>query len=168
MIAVNSYCKCSNLIYLPDPARRSASNRQIRVSSMRVRRPSPLERSQSSTPGRSPGGKKGEIDPGRGSWHAAFVRWGGRMKPGESIPRRPVGPARLYSRKSKIPEGAGGFSLKKSPSVRGLQARAFARFPPISQAYRPALSNSRLTPLINRNNLKLRVSYISPLSGSLN
>jgi hypothetical protein len=130
-----------------------------KISPMRVRRPSPLERSQSSTPG-------------RGSWHMAFARCGGRVKPGvpvPHVPRRPVGPAWLYSRKSKIPEGAGGFSsLKKSPSVRGLQARAFARFPPICQAYRPALSNPRLTPPINRNNLKLGVSYISPLSGSLN
>jgi hypothetical protein len=65
--------------------------------------------------------------------------------------------------------GGRGFSpLKKSPKVCGLHARAFAFFLPIPQADRPALSNQRLTPQINKNNLNLAERYISPFSGSLN
>jgi len=42
---------CKGSPYLPDPSRRSASIRLVRISLMRVRCPSPLERSLSSTCG---------------------------------------------------------------------------------------------------------------------
>ena len=65
--------------------------------------------------------EKMKIATGRCPRRAVFARWGGRVKPRETIHRVPhflVGPARLNSRKSKIPGGAGGLQLPENESER--------------------------------------------------